>query len=651
LTALAGGLAALLAFVEVARGASLGESENLLLRPFAHFLLLFQSSRLFTRRQSRDYLQIYVIGFFELITATALNEDLSYALCFLLYSVSIVWALILFHLRREMEDNYLLRHSDDASSEKVEVDRILNSKRIISGKFLAATGALALAVVLVGVLVSMLIPRFEGGPPSARNRRQQMIGFSDGVSLGTFGRLRENFRVVMRIHPLDALPDGPLYLRGLAFDRYDGNSWSRSDGAWRPISTTRSTFWVAPNTDGPRVQLSLEPLEPSVLFLPEGTGQVRFYGRPPNVVMQDANGNYSVDALLRGGLGYEVSLSSSSAPGFLAGEKTPADIEDRYLQLPQPIDSVAELAHRVTSPGATSDEKARLLENYLRTNYEYTLDLGRDPSRTPLDDFLFVQKRGHCEYFATAMTIMLRTQGIPARVVNGFYGGEWNGYGGYFAIRQGDAHAWVEAYLPGRGWTRFDPTPTAPLQRGGWDGAFGLLYDAWRLWWYDAVVEYDLSTQRSLLDRAGAALAQGALVWGLGLGLLLLGVGGVWGWRRWQRRAGTRALSPVMALGSLYEERHKESPEQRRVLRLYQRALEVMARRGYPRVPSMTAREYAESLSQKGAPGHELLSELTLLYEGIRFGEIASEPALETLQGRLRELERSAAEPSPHPRS
>src|SRR6202008_3744488 len=109
----------------------------------------------------------------------------------------------------------------------------------------------------------------------------------------------------------------------------------------------------------------------------------------------------------------------------------------------------------------------------------------------PLEDFLFVQRRGHCEYFATALAILLRTQGIPTRVVNGFFGGEWNEFGGYYAVRQGDAHAWVEGYFPEAGWVMFDPTPTAPLSRGGIFGFFDRLYDAARIRWFTYVIDYD----------------------------------------------------------------------------------------------------------------------------------------------------------------
>lgn len=631
----AGLLALVVVAVEAVQGAAQRDAENLLLQPFAHFLLLFQSSRLFTRRQSRDYLQIYIVGFFELITATALNEDLSYALCFIGYAVSVTWALILFQLRREMEENYLLRHSDDASSEKVEVDRILNSKRIISREFLAVTGALSLVVVVVGVLLSLLLPRFDGGPPSARGRRQQMIGFSDGVALGGFGRLREDFRVAMRVQPLSGALPGPLYLRGLAFDLYDGRSWSRSGGAWEALPLLGPVSLAAAPLTEERLSISLEPLEPPVLFLPDRAAQLSFPGRVPGLLARDPFGNYSVDALHHGGLRYEVALRGE-APADTSAE-IPAEVRAHYLQLPSLEDGVPRLARQITEGASSPEEKARRIEAYLRAEYEYSLELSRDETRAPLEDFLFVQRRGHCEYFATAMAILLRTQGVPARVVNGFYGGEWNEFGEYLAIRRGDAHAWVEVFLPGHGWTRFDPTPAAPVVRG-WSGALERWYDAWRRWWFGSVVAYDLSTQRDVFSWMRGVL----LPWvGAVLGLLL-GGGALWAVGSWLRRRAARPAAPtVVGVAPVAEDRPREAGERKRALRLYRRALDLMAKRGYLRAPSMTAREYVEKLRAQDVAGHELLAELTRLYEGTRFGEPAGDPALETLALRLKSLEKN----------
>ena len=107
-------------------------------------------------------------------------------------------------------------------------------------------------------------------------------------------------------------------------------------------------------------------------------------------------------------------------------------------------------------------------KSYLRRNFRYTLKLTGTPGRDPLAHFLFETRAGHCEYFASAMAVMLRAIGIPSREVNGFLPGEYNDLGGDYIVRASDAHSWVEAYFPGSGWITFDPTPPAP------DSGYGL---------------------------------------------------------------------------------------------------------------------------------------------------------------------------------
>jgi len=145
-----------------------------------------------------------------------------------------------------------------------------------------------------------------------------------------------------------------------------------------------------------------------------------------------------------------------------AGSDYPAAISDMYLQLPSEIDPrIAALARSATEHAPTPYDKAIELEHFLKTKYHYTLDLTGNPGTDPLAHFLFTTRAGHCEYFASSMTVMLRTLGIPSREVNGFLPGEFNELGGDYIVRASDAHSWVEAYFPGSGWIVFDPTPDA----------------------------------------------------------------------------------------------------------------------------------------------------------------------------------------------
>ena len=113
----------------------------------------------------------------------------------------------------------------------------------------------------------------------------------------------------------------------------------------------------------------------------------------------------------------------------------------------------------------------------------------------PVDDFLFNSKRGYCEHYASAMVLMLRTIGIPARIVTGFYGGEFNEYGGYVIVRQSNAHSWVEAAIDGR-WRLFDPTPPVVERRAS---AIGYLLDMLRMKWNRYVVAFSASDQKEII--------------------------------------------------------------------------------------------------------------------------------------------------------
>lgn len=188
-------------------------------------------------------------------------------------------------------------------------------------------------------------------------------------------------------------------------------------------------------------------------------------------------------------------------------------IARRYLQLP--ASGVSErqwaLGSELRLRSDSAWDYAVRLESWLQTELAYTTTLTEpDPANPDLiDQFLFEWRQGHCEYFATAMVLLLRQQGIPARIVNGFLGGRWNPVGGYFAVQQGDAHSWVEAYFPGEGWIEFDPTPPASteVQSQGLFARLNMAFDSLRLVWFRWVVEYDIQKQVSLFREAANMLS------------------------------------------------------------------------------------------------------------------------------------------------
>src|SRR5262249_48804908 len=177
----------------------------------------------------------------------------------------------------------------------------------------------------------------------------------------------------------------------------------------------------------------------------------------------------------------------------------PPHIATLYLQLPHLDPRVAALARQVTATANSNYRRAKAIEKYLRNNFGYTLELPGEREPDPLARFLFERKKGHCEYFASSMAMMLRTLGIPARVVNGFRGGEYNDLTSSYIVREKDAHSWVEAYFPEYGWVTFDPTPAGPATgpMTGWS-RIALYMDAARQMWREWIVNYDFSHQARL---------------------------------------------------------------------------------------------------------------------------------------------------------
>ena len=301
-------------------------------------------------------------------------------------------------------------------------------------------------------------------------------------------------------------------------------------------------------------------------------------------------------------------MRSETSPAPYPAPILPLQARSDYLQLPPLDPRIPELARAMTAGAATDLERARAIEGRLRADYGYTLELPDHEVADPLAYFLFTRKKGHCEYFASAMTVMLRTAGIPARLATGFQSGVYNPMTDLWLVRASDAHAWVEAWIPGRGWTTFDPTPPDPNRRGfALLTKLGLYLDAAETFWQEWVVSYDISRQGTLADR----LEQGARSMGIRWFDSLSGLD--WNWHlrvaAWFRRYGVRILI-VLALGAAI---WVLGPRLVRLLRirsrvervrrgqatvedatlLYERMLDLLKRRGYQKPAWFTPREFA----------------------------------------------------------
>lgn len=545
--------------------------------------------------EARNDMRLYALSFALLIAATAYYPGLQFAAAFIAYVALATLALMTGHLRREAER---FRVAD------VPVGR----------PFLTATAALSGVTVLMSAAVFVVFPRLprQWNVHGRSSGEQVMAGFSDVVSLEDHGgRITANPEVAFRVEFAGNLPPDPstLYWRGRSFDRFDGRRWSRMREA--PLTALPrgryAAVWGGPprayrvygGPPGARVLFGLHPLvsvwpRSAIRPLLDLTGDVPYVGS---------------DAPVYG------AVSAAARPPeevLRAAPQGPSPGEAYYLQLPRLSPRVRGLADSLTAGAGTRLERARAVERWLKEEFRYTLELPADAREAEIEHFLFQRRAGHCEYFSTAMVLLLRSAGVPARNVNGFLGGEWNEFGKYLAVTGNEAHSWVEVWFPEVGWVPFDPTPPgsralATGVGGTWRWPAFLWLDGMQHRWYKWVIDYNLEKQLGVFRRVGSFFDRG-------------------GWdrpaagRRWDGRTLLREVAPWLlgaaALFFLARVVRRRRPGPGGESRLYLALRRAYARAGY--TGGDAPLEWVSGL--RGAPGAEHAERLVRLYLRARFG-------------------------------
>ncbi|MDP3279165.1 MAG: DUF3488 and transglutaminase-like domain-containing protein [Deltaproteobacteria bacterium] len=513
----------LLLFVMVLQTARVTMGGHNLLDAAVEFAALLQVSRLAFRRSAGEYQQSTALALAHLIAATVLGAGISYAVCFMGFVITLPWALTLGHLRREIEGNYLADARAGRAGVPIDVARILRSRRVVGVGLLAGSSLLSVPIFAMTALLFVLFPRIGLGVFSLRSSRgTATAGLGDQVDLSGHGTIRDDPTIVLRVEP-PQLGDNPpasrvFRLRGAAFDFYNGHAWTRSSshriGVLRDMGNYDLHVYRGRERELQAYRLTLDGLDPPVLLLPPGSVRVRIeprmeagYPRYPELTRDHANEvRYGAQDDL--GLVYTALVPRAIADdlGQWTSDREPLNERERasYLQLPSLSPRVLSLAHELTDEHAQPMEKARAIERYLRA-MRYTLTIESGDAAHPIEDFLFRTHAGHCEYFSTAMALLLRAVDVPTRNVTGFLGGTFNAYGRFYAIRQGDAHSWVEAYTPDQGWVTFDPTPSAREPARPPTGLLAELdavLEAMRARWRRYIVGFDLSSQLKLFQGA-----------------------------------------------------------------------------------------------------------------------------------------------------
>jgi transglutaminase-like putative cysteine protease len=427
--------------------------------------------------------------------------------------------------------------------------------------------------------------------------------------------------------------EGAGYWRGLAFDHFDGRSWSVTPPDKRAIpGSAEIGIDLAPRMrDTEQVQrIVREPVIGGVVF---SQGSPTRISGALRGLERDRNGGLYIPQQADRRVIYTVaSRVEPDAP--LAGDRAlePPDGRGRHLQLPPLAPWVEDLARTITDGAGSDVERAARLERWLRQNGRYSDTPPDVGDAAPIEAFLQQGLEGHCEYFASAMVVLLRSVGIPSRMVNGFAGGHRNRLGGFVTLTRADAHAWVEVHFDRTGWVRFDPTPP-DLRRSaaasGLGARMGELASAVELWWFQRVVDFDRTDQAHALR--GAWLS----------------------WRRWRKpQTGTPAAAPeprpttplvdaravgtalgligaLLAVSRVRRLRRTRAPG---VLREYATALRLLRRRGLVRDAATPARAFARRVARDLPQAAESFACLTESYLAARFGGREARAADEELR-------------------
>jgi len=454
-------------------------------------------------------------------------------------------------------------------------------------------------------------------------------------------------------------PEG-FYWRGVALDHYTGRTWSNTLGLER---------WRRPKRREGGLLKQVVTIEPTflsrVIF---GAHEIRDIDGVSWGIECDGNGNYY--ALEKAPYPYAYTVYSDTGGEAKRDVRSlKRGLRNLFLRLPDrtlDADRIAEEAQRILEVKGFSEsqldehdepvalKKAKAIESHLVTSprYRYSLNLGADPSKAPLEEFLFERRPGTCYYYATAMVVMLRTLGIPARIVNGFMTGEWNEYGSYWAIRQSDAHSWVEAFVDGRGWVAFDPTPRSQVRysRRGLVGSAQRFWDALAARWNRYVLNFRGSDQIAIygwvaqlvvsVTSLAAGTADRLEASGLWLIVLFLAV---------VLAAATYFWAPLWRqLPDLWRQSRaaRLPPSARVAVGFYRRLTAVLRRKGFRREQAQTPGEFAETVIADGGEAFAPVRAITELYYRARFGrEALTQEERGQVQGWLVELRRASAVP------
>jgi protein-glutamine gamma-glutamyltransferase len=609
-----------------------------------HLVLFVMVVRLFSTQRDRDHYFLSVISFLMVLAAALLTVDSVFLLAFGGFLLMAVGTFVLMEMKRaSAKATIQCKESSD-----------LRAYRHMAFSLAVATPLLVVLILMGAAGIFFVLPRISAGYLSGYSPVGELTtGFNDRVQLGSIGQIQQSNSVVMHIQ-IDGDHSGryDLNWRGVTLNLFDGRTWTNSqekrvlaagpDGLFalsKPSETGKLS--AEERRDTIHYRVLMEPIGVNVFFL----------AAVPHIL----RGNYSLVAMDSGAAIFDLDpehpVSVYQAESRItnpdakllrsSSDSSPAPILLSYLQLPALDPRIPQLAQQIAASADNNYDKAAAIERYLRTHFQYTLQLPRTAQRDPLANFLFVRKQGHCEYFASSMAVMLRTLRIPSRVVNGFRTGEFNDITSQYLVRASDAHSWVEAYFSGYGWVSFDPTPAGPgVEHGSW-GRMMLYWDAMQSFWREWIINFDISHQQVLSQgavRNSRQLYEQARNWARQRYFALLGAA-----RHIQKKTmdsplrwsivGLVVSVPLLLLINLRRlvlgfrtlriAAHPEKSPRLAASIWYERMIRLVERKGWRKAPAQTPAEFVTCIQDVSV--RDSVARFTRHYEGARFGESAQD--------------------------
>jgi transglutaminase-like putative cysteine protease len=608
-----------------------------------HLVLFVMLVRLFSAQTDRDHFFLAGLSFAMVLAAAVLTVDSTFLFALAGFVLVATGTFILMEMM----------HACTRAAVQGRDPNVPRAYRKLSFAIATVAPVLLVLIFAAGALIFFVLPRVSTGYFNAYASGNDIsTGFSDRVELGRIGQIQQSRSVVMHVRiDRDMSAGRELKLRGVILNKFDGHSWSNTTGKTIQLKRNPDGSFdlrgITPDERTPTAgypvhyQVTLEPFVNSVFFLmanPQSLhGNYRQLAADSFADVYDFDPDrpvtrYEGDSVLRLG---RTRVGRNHPGGY------PPQVLMDFLG-PTPVDPrVRALAQQITSSAPRPYEKAAALESYLSSHFAYTLELPRTTPQDPIANFLFERRQGHCEYFASAMAVMLRTLGIPSRVVNGFSGGEYNDVSSQYLIRASEAHSWVEAYIPDEGWVEFDPTPAGTGLTESHSNRFLLYLDAMASFWREWVVNYDLGRQIRLTQDASRGSRQ------------LVGQAQSWFKSRYDRMLawahktedrvgrstvfwGERVLALfVIALliasfprlislaRKLRLSRRPERAPQLAATLWYERMLHYAARQGFDKSPAQTPTEFASGIDDQRLRAS--VERFTRKYESARFGNSATE--------------------------